>query len=96
MAQINLNLKKELFVPKFYPLLLDYSHRWEIYMGSAGSAKSYFITQKLIVRVVMNLGIALNIELILLLHYPSSQNHEVSSHSRGISSPFLINLLKVF
>lgn len=50
MAQVNLNLKKELFVPKFYPLLLDYSHRWEIYMGSAGSAKSYFITQKLIVR----------------------------------------------
>lgn len=50
MAQINLNLKKELFVPKFYPLLLDYSHRWEIFRGSAGSAKSYFITQKLIIR----------------------------------------------
>jgi phage terminase large subunit len=26
------------------------SHRWEIFRGSAGSAKSYFITQKLIVR----------------------------------------------
>ena len=50
MAQIQLNLKKSLFVPKFYPMLLDYSHRWEVYMGSAGSAKSYFITQKLIVR----------------------------------------------
>ena len=50
MAQIQLKLNKSLFVPKFYPLLLDYSHRWEIYMGSAGSAKSYFITQKLIVR----------------------------------------------
>lgn len=50
MAQINLNLKKDLFVPKFYPMLLDYSHRWEVYMGSAGSAKSYFITQKLIIR----------------------------------------------
>lgn len=50
MAQINLNLHKNLFVPKFYPLLLDYSHRWEIYNGSAGSAKSYFITQKIILR----------------------------------------------
>lgn len=50
MAQVNLKLSKSLFVPKFYPLLLDYSHRWEVYMGSAGSAKSYFITQKLIVR----------------------------------------------
>ena len=50
MPQINLTLKKSLFVPKFYPLLLDYSSRWEVYMGSAGSAKSYFITQKLITR----------------------------------------------
>lgn len=50
MPQIKLKLSKGLFVPKFYPLLLDYSHRWEVYMGSAGSAKSYFITQKLIVR----------------------------------------------
>lgn len=50
MPNINLNLKKNLFVPKFYPLLTDYSKRWEVYMGSAGSAKSYFITQKLIVR----------------------------------------------
>lgn len=50
MAEINLKLKKNLFVPKFYPLLFDYSRRWEVYMGSAGSAKSYFITQKLILR----------------------------------------------
>ena len=47
---INLHLKKSLFVPKFFPLLFDYSHRWEVYMGSAGSSKSYFITQKLIIR----------------------------------------------
>lgn len=50
MSNINLELSKKLFVPKFYPLLFDYSHRWECYMGSAGSAKSYFITQKLLVR----------------------------------------------
>ena len=50
MAQINLKLNKGLFVPKFFPMLLDYSKRWEVYMGSAGSAKSYFITQKCIVR----------------------------------------------
>ena len=41
---IQLNLKKSLFTPKFFPYLRDYSHRWEFYMGSAGSAKSYFIT----------------------------------------------------
>ena len=52
MPNIDLKLSKSLFVPKFYPLLTDYSKRWEIYMGSAGSAKSYFITQKLIVRAI--------------------------------------------
>lgn len=50
--KINLNLTSDLFVPKFFPYLTDYSHRWECYMGSAGSAKSYFITQKLIVRAL--------------------------------------------
>lgn len=50
MPDIQLNLSKKLFVPKFYPLLFDYSHRWEVYRGSAGSAKSYFITQKIIIR----------------------------------------------
>lgn len=50
MAQINLNLNKSLFVPNFFPLLLDYSHRWEFYCGSAGSGKSYSICQKLIIR----------------------------------------------
>lgn len=50
MPNINLSLKKSMFVPKFYPLLYDYSHRWEVYNGSAGSSKSYFITQKIIVR----------------------------------------------
>lgn len=47
---VTLKLDKSIFVPKYYPLLFNYSHRWEIYMGSAGSAKSYFITQKIIAR----------------------------------------------
>ena len=50
MASIQLNLKKELFVPKFFPMLLDYSRRWEFWCGSAGSGKSYFLTQRIIIR----------------------------------------------
>lgn len=50
MAQINLTIKSSLFVPKFYPLLLDYSHRWEFWCGSAGSGKSYFLSQRAIIR----------------------------------------------
>ena len=50
MPQINLNIKKSLFIPKFLPFLLDYSHRWEFWVGSAGSGKSYTIAQKIIIR----------------------------------------------
>lgn len=50
MANIQLQLKKSLFIPKFYPLLFDYSHRWEFWCGSAGSGKSYTICQKIIMR----------------------------------------------
>ena len=50
MAQINLKLNKGLFVPKFYPYLFDYSHRWNFFVGSAGSGKSYSIAQLLTIR----------------------------------------------
>lgn len=47
---INLHIKKSEFIPKFYPYMLDYSHRWVFMVGSAGSGKSYSIAQKLIIR----------------------------------------------
>lgn len=50
MSVINLNIHKSMFCPKLYPLLEDYTHRFEVYKGSAGSGKSYFITQKIICR----------------------------------------------
>lgn len=50
MARVNLTLKKSLFIPKFLPMLTDYTHRWEFWVGSAGSGKSYTIVQKLIIR----------------------------------------------
>lgn len=50
MANVNLNLKKGLFTPKAFPLIFDYSHRWEFWYGGAGSSKSYSITQKIIIR----------------------------------------------
>ena len=50
MPQIKLNIKKEAFVPKFFPYLLDYSKRWEFWCGSAGSGKSYFLSQRIIIR----------------------------------------------
>ena len=48
--RINLQISKRMFSPKLFPLLQDYSHRYEFYKGSAGSGKSYFITQKIVLR----------------------------------------------
>lgn len=50
MPAINLKLKRGLFNDAYYPLLFDYSKRYEIYYGGAGSGKSVFIAQKLLVK----------------------------------------------
>lgn len=47
---IQLNLSKKLFVPVYYPYLTNYKHRYEVYYGGAGSGKSVFIAQKLIIK----------------------------------------------
>lgn len=49
---IQLQLSKDIFNDAFYPYLFDYSHRWEVYKGSAGSGKSHFISQKLILKAL--------------------------------------------
>lgn len=50
--KINLNLSKKQFSVKYLPLIDDWSNRFEIYCGSAGSGKSYFITQKILKRAL--------------------------------------------
>ena len=47
---MQINIHARTFSSKFLPLLNDYSHRWEIYKGSAGSGKSHFITQKILIK----------------------------------------------
>ena len=49
---VNLTISRNQFSPVLFPLLEDYTHRFEGYKGSAGSGKSYFITQKIIYRCV--------------------------------------------
>lgn len=50
MPPINLKLSKKLFNDVYLPHLLDYSKRYEVYYGGAGSGKSVFIGQKLVVK----------------------------------------------
>ena len=49
---IKLNIQQDVFTPKFFPMLHNYDNRFEFYMGSAGSSKSYFITQKIILKAL--------------------------------------------
>lgn len=48
----NLRLSRQLFNDIYFPYLLDYSKRYEVYYGGAGSGKSVFIDQKLIVKAI--------------------------------------------
>ena len=52
MPKINLNFKKGIFNDVYFPLLLDYSKRYEVYYGGAGSGKSVFIVQKLLIKAI--------------------------------------------
>ena len=36
----------------YLPGLYDYSHRFEVYYGGAGSGKSVFITQKILIKAL--------------------------------------------
>lgn len=45
---IKLNIARSLFNDAYYPYLFDYSNRYEVYYGRAGSGKSVFITQKIL------------------------------------------------
>lgn len=45
---IKLNIARSLFNDTYYPYLFDYSNRYEVYYGRAGSGKSVFITQKIL------------------------------------------------
>jgi phage terminase large subunit len=47
-------LKKNLFNASYLPLFKDYSKRYEIYYGGAGSGKSKFVSQKLVFKAMQS------------------------------------------
>lgn len=52
MPNIDLNIKKSVFNDAYYPYLFDYSRRYEVYYGGAGSGKSVFVCQKLLLKAL--------------------------------------------
>lgn len=51
---MKINLKKNIFNKVYFPYLQDYSKRYEIYYGGAGSGKSKFVSQKLIYKAMQS------------------------------------------
>ena len=51
---MKITLKKNLFNKAYLPLLTDYSKRYEVYYGGAGSGKSAWISQKLIYKCMQS------------------------------------------
>ena len=47
---IQLNIKRKSFLPVYLPYVRDYKNRYEVYYGGAGSGKSVFIAQKLLIK----------------------------------------------
>lgn len=50
--KINLKIDRAVFNDAYMPYIRDYSHRFEVYYGGAGSGKSVFIAQKLLVKAL--------------------------------------------
>ena len=49
---INIDISRKIFNEAYFPLLLDYNNRYEVYYGSAGSGKSVFVAQKLLIKAL--------------------------------------------
>ena len=47
-APININISSSIFNKAYFPYLQDYSHRFNVFYGGAGSGKSVFVAQKMI------------------------------------------------
>lgn len=52
MDQVRFSIVRSHFNDTYYPYLFDYSHRYEIYYGGAGSGKSVFVSQKLVLKAL--------------------------------------------
>lgn len=52
MADIQLKIHKRMFNEAYFPQLFNYDTRWNVYYGGAGSGKSFFIAQKLIIKAL--------------------------------------------
>lgn len=51
---INIQVSRKIFNEAYYSSLLDYDNRYEVYYGGAGSGKSVFVAQKILIKALNN------------------------------------------
>lgn len=56
---IQINVDSQVFNKAYLPYVQDYKHRFEVYYGGAGSGKSVFVAQKLILKALQSKRIIL-------------------------------------
>lgn len=52
MSQLNIKITTRMFNKVYLPYLKKYDTRWNVFFGSAGSGKSVFVVQKLIIKAM--------------------------------------------
>lgn len=52
MAEFNFRIDKKIFNDVYFPYLYDYSMRYNVYYGGAGSGKSVFVVQKIVLKAL--------------------------------------------
>ena len=52
MSQIDLKLSRQIFNDIYLPDLFDYDNRYQVFYGGAGSGKSHYVFQKLVVKAL--------------------------------------------
>lgn len=50
MGKLQLNIKKDTFLPVYQPYINDYSYRYNVYYGGRGSGKTRFVMSKLVLK----------------------------------------------
>lgn len=51
---MEIKIDPRIFNKMYIPYIMDYSHRYEVYKGSAGSGKSYYVTQKIVLKALQS------------------------------------------
>ena len=51
---MNINISKQIFNEIYFPSIVEYKKRYEVYYGGAGSGKSHFLAQKLIIKALQD------------------------------------------